>query len=198
MKSIDVVGIASLREPPSPSPPPRRSTRMRRSPSAPDLQHVHAISSKHRESPRIWLCDQRLHNVKAQDWRVTYVNDVGFRNIICSYLVWDHPSGRPFDEDDFLNGLDGKKSDSCSELLVHVILAYGSVSLNLEKAKSLSSLRAGSVELLACRPRNGCCCPQDRLDRIRAVVELGHQQRRQYSQWRGWHVDLGSSFVQWH
>lgn len=79
-------------------------------------------------SPPIWLTDDRLYDAKAQDWNVSYIDDVGFRDIICSYLVWDHPALRPFDEDDFLDGLVGLPSDTCSETLVHVILAYGAVS----------------------------------------------------------------------
>jgi hypothetical protein len=109
---------------------------MRRSPSAPNLQRITdpptsypAPPTRHPTSPSIWLIDERLYNVKARDWNVSYVDDVGFRNIICSYLVWDHPAVRPFDEDDFLDGLVGLPSETCSEILVHVVLAYGSVSL---------------------------------------------------------------------
>lgn len=111
---------------------------MRRSPSAPDLQRVTATPTRapasparYSASPLIWLVEDRLYNVKARDWNVSYVDDVGFRNIICSYLVWDHPAVRPFDENDFLDGLVGLPSDTCSKTLVHVVLAYGSVSFLL-------------------------------------------------------------------
>lgn len=100
---------------------------MRRSPSAPNLQHVHIIPSRHRTSPYIWLYDDRLSHVKAQDWNVTYVDDVGFRNIMSSFFVWDHPAIHMFDEDDFLDGLIKLPTDTCSEVLVHSVLAYGSV-----------------------------------------------------------------------
>ena len=90
-----------------------------------------ASPTRYSPSPSIWLLDDRLYNLKARDWNVSYVDDVGFRNIICSYLVWDHPAVRPFDEDDFLDGLTGLPSDTCSETLVHVVLAYGSVSFPL-------------------------------------------------------------------
>jgi len=103
---------------------------MRRSPSAPNIQHVTGTPPRsHVASPSIWLRDKRLYNIKGRDWNVSYIDDVGFRNIICSYLVWDHPAVRPFDEDDFLDGLTGLPSDTCSELLVHTVVAYGSVSL---------------------------------------------------------------------
>jgi hypothetical protein len=111
---------------------------MRRSPSAPNLQRVTSPSTRYpasptrrSTSPSIWLVDDRLSDIKARDWNVSYVDDVGFRNIICSYLVWDHPAVRPFDEDDFLDGLVGLPSDTCSETLVHVVLAYGSVNFIL-------------------------------------------------------------------
>lgn len=100
---------------------------MRRSPSAPNLQHVHVIPSRHRGSPYVWLYDDRLSRVNAQDWNVTYVDDVGFRNIMSSFFVWDHPAIHMFDEDDFLDGLIKLPSDTCSEVLVHTVLAYGSV-----------------------------------------------------------------------
>ena len=75
----------------------------------------------------IWRYDERLDQVTAEAWGATYVDDVGFRNILSSYFVWDHQAGRPFDEDDFLDGLLGLPSVSCSELLVHSVLAYGAV-----------------------------------------------------------------------
>jgi hypothetical protein len=119
---------ASLKESPSPASTPPRSTRIRRSPSAPNIQQVSATPPRRATSPLLWLRDNRLYNIKAQDWNASYIDDIGFRNIICSYLVWDHPAVRPFDEDDFLDGLVGLPSDTCSEMLVHVVLAYGSVS----------------------------------------------------------------------
>ncbi|KAK6008108.1 hypothetical protein QM012_000011 [Aureobasidium pullulans] len=119
--------LASLREPLRSSSSIKRRTRMRRSPSAPNLQQVQTSTSKHRKSPNIWLYDDRLANVRAQDWNVTYVDDAGFRNIISSFFVWDHPAIHMFDEDDFLDGLIKLPSDTCSEVLVHSVLAYGSV-----------------------------------------------------------------------
>jgi hypothetical protein len=122
----------SPRDSPSPASTPQRSTRLRRSPSAPNIQQVPATLPRRATSPSLWLRDDRLYNVTARDWNVTYIDDVGFRNIICSYLVWDHPAVRPFDENDFLDGLVGLLSDTISEMLVHVVLAYGSVSLLLD------------------------------------------------------------------
>lgn len=75
--------------------------RMRRSPSAPSLSQAYALPSRQRESPYIWLYDDRLARVQAQDWNVTYIDDVGFRNIISSFFFWDHPALYMFDEDDF-------------------------------------------------------------------------------------------------
>lgn len=139
--------LASLREPLSPSPPPQRSTRIRRSPSAPNLQHVHTIPSRHRTSPYIWLYDDRLSRVSAQDWNVTYVDDVGFRNIISSFFVWDHPSIHMFDEDDFLDGLIRLPSDTCSEVLVHAVLAYGSVNYaHVDRETAAAVLKASWSE----------------------------------------------------
>jgi hypothetical protein len=150
---------ASLRDSPSPASTPSRSTRIRRSPSAPNIQQVSATPPRRVASPSLWLRDDRLHNLKARDWDITYIDDVGFRNIIGSYLVWDHPAVRPFDENDFLDGLVGLPSDTCSVMLVHVVLAYGSVSLLLEWRPLFCWLISNLDKLLAHRSRGCCCCP---------------------------------------
>jgi hypothetical protein len=150
---------ASLRDSPSPASTPSRSTRITRSPSAPNIQQVSATPPRRVASPSLWLRDDRLHNLKARDWDITYIDDVGFRNIIGSYLVWDHPAVRPFDENDFLDGLVGLPSDTCSVMLVHVVLAYGSVSLLLEWRPLFCWLISNLDKLLAHRSRGCCCCP---------------------------------------
>lgn len=76
----------------------------------------------------VYVIDERVKLARARDWDVSYVDDHGFRNIISSYLNWDRHGHRPFDEDDFLDGLIKQPTDTCSEVLVHTILAYGSVS----------------------------------------------------------------------
>ncbi|KAH0282575.1 hypothetical protein KCU62_g9631, partial [Aureobasidium sp. EXF-3399] len=73
----------------------------------------------------VHVVDERLKHARACDWDVSYVDDQGFRNILSSYLTWDHHGHRPFDEDDFLDGLIKRPTDTCSEILVHTILAYG-------------------------------------------------------------------------
>ncbi|CAD0099854.1 unnamed protein product [Aureobasidium mustum] len=139
--------LASLREPLSPTLPPQKNMRIRRSPSAPNLRQVHAIPSRHRTSPYIWLYDDRLSHAKAQDWNVTYVDDVGFRNIISSFFVWDHPAIHMFDEDDFLDGLIKLPSDTCSEILVHSVLAYGSVNYaHVDQDTAAAVLKASWAE----------------------------------------------------
>ncbi|KAG9696081.1 hypothetical protein KCU76_g3988, partial [Aureobasidium melanogenum] len=83
----------------------------------------------------------------AQDWNVTYVDDVGFRNIISSFFVWDHPSIHMFDEDDFLDGLIRLPSDTCSEVLVHAVLAYGSVNYaHVDRETAAAVLKAAWSE----------------------------------------------------
>ncbi|KAG9700424.1 hypothetical protein KCU95_g920, partial [Aureobasidium melanogenum] len=74
----------------------------------------------------VYVIDERVKLARARDWDVSYVDDHGFRNIISSYLNWDRHGHRPFDEDDFLDGLIKQPTDTCSEVLVHTILAYGS------------------------------------------------------------------------
>lgn len=76
-----------------------------------------------------WRYDARLDQASANDWGIFYINDETFRNIISSYLVWDHPAWRFFDEDDFLDGLVHSSSVSCNECLVHAVIAFGSVSV---------------------------------------------------------------------
>ncbi|KAG9666977.1 hypothetical protein KCU99_g9296, partial [Aureobasidium melanogenum] len=101
----------------------------------------------HRTSPYIWLYDDRLSCVRAHDWNVTYVDDVGFRNIISSFFVWDHPSIHMFDEDDFLDGLIRLPSDTCSEVLVHAVLAYGSVNYaHVDRETAAAVLKAAWSE----------------------------------------------------
>ncbi|KAH0209395.1 hypothetical protein KCV03_g10323, partial [Aureobasidium melanogenum] len=74
----------------------------------------------------VYVIDERVKLARARDWDVSYVDDHGFRNTISSYLNWDHHGHRPFDEDDFLDGLINQPTDTCSEVLVHTIPAYGS------------------------------------------------------------------------
>jgi len=67
--------------------------------------------------------------VRAEDWGVTYVEtDIMFDVLEC-YWAWDHPYLTFLDEDCFWDGLTRQGSEFCSRLLVHSILAYGSVSL---------------------------------------------------------------------
>lgn len=71
--------------------------------------------------------DPRLVGVTASKWQVTCLNDAQFRALIHWYLSWDHPSNPLFNEDDFLNALRSGPNESCTVVLVHMVLAYASV-----------------------------------------------------------------------
>ena len=77
-------------------------------------------------SPR-WRHDARLDRAFSNAWGVFYLEDEDFRNIICSYFVWDHPAWAFFDEDDFLDRLVASPPVSSSKCLVHAIIAFASV-----------------------------------------------------------------------
>ena len=100
---------------------------IRRTPSAPNFRANWQDSQVDRRVAPTRLPNRRLNQVKALDWGVTYISDEAFRNILCSYFVWDHPTWRFFDEDAFLNGLLHQPSELPSELLVHAVVAYGAV-----------------------------------------------------------------------
>lgn len=74
------------------------------------------------------LYDHRLRDVRASTWTSVVVEDRVFASIISSYLTWDHPPWRLFDEDMFINDLVAGRATHCSRLLVNAILAYGCVS----------------------------------------------------------------------
>jgi len=71
------------------------------------------------------LYDPRLSHVQASTWTSVVVDDDLFANIISTFLVWDHPSWRLFDETLFINDLVAGRTQHCSKLLVNAILAYG-------------------------------------------------------------------------
>ncbi|KAM0714472.1 hypothetical protein Q7P37_010259 [Cladosporium fusiforme] len=106
--------------------PPRNDSSLRRSPSAPNLQRIATAGPGSVLRIPAWQHDSRLGRAYAKDWGVSYVADEAFRNIICSYLTWDHQAWRFFDEDDFLEGLVHAPSVSCSRALAHAVIAFGS------------------------------------------------------------------------
>lgn len=73
------------------------------------------------------LYDKRLHNVRASQWTSVIIEDSLFAKIITTYLTWDHPPCRLFDEDMFIRDLVEGNATYCSRLLVNAILAYGCV-----------------------------------------------------------------------
>lgn len=75
------------------------------------------------------LLGRDLTNFHAVEWGITYADDDEILNILASFMAWDHPCRRFFDEHVFLDGLVAGGSEFCSTLLVHTVLAYGAVSL---------------------------------------------------------------------
>lgn len=106
---------------------------LRKSPIAPKLRHTRGLTSVSLLRIPTWQHDPRLERAYARDWGVFYLEDGAFRNIICSYLIWDHQAWRFFDEDDFLEGLVHAPSISCSPALVHAVIAFGSVRTKITK-----------------------------------------------------------------
>jgi len=53
------------------------------------------------------------------------VHDDFFARIISTYLTWDHPPWKLFDEGLFIDDLVDGRGENCSKLLVNAILAYG-------------------------------------------------------------------------
>lgn len=109
------------------APQSSRKSMLRKSPSAPEFHHTRGLTSVSILRIPTWRADSRLDRAYARDWGVFYLEDEAFRNIICSYLIWDHQAWRFFDEDDFLEGLVHAPSISCSPALVHAVIAFGSV-----------------------------------------------------------------------
>jgi hypothetical protein len=118
---------ASIGDPNYMAPQSSRRSLVRKSPSAPELRQTRGLTSVSVLRVSTWRHDSRLDRAYARDWGVFYLEDEAFRNIICSYLVWDHQAWRFFDEDDFLEGLVHEPSISCSPALVHAVIAFGSV-----------------------------------------------------------------------
>ena len=75
------------------------------------------------------LYDHRLAGVRASTWTSVVVEDRVFARIISTYLIWDHPPWKLFDEDMFIDDLVAGRATHCSRLLVNAILAYGCVSV---------------------------------------------------------------------
>ncbi|GAB7345657.1 hypothetical protein MBLNU457_3946t2 [Dothideomycetes sp. NU457] len=71
------------------------------------------------------LLGRDLSNFHAVEWGITYADDDEILNILASFMAWDHPCRRFFDEHVFLDGLVAGGSEFCSTLLVHTVLAYG-------------------------------------------------------------------------
>lgn len=126
MKKTDLVPASLVHHQLDAGNPPRKA--IRRAPSAPDLRNTRPETQNAQVPPRNWRHDPRLDHAKASHWGVTYIEDDTFRNIICSYFVWDHPSWLLFDENAFLDGLVHRPSELPSNLLVHAVLAWGAVS----------------------------------------------------------------------
>lgn len=63
-----------------------------------------------------------------------------FARIISTYLTWDHPPWRLFDEDLFVDDLVAGRANHCSTLLVNAILAYGCVSISVIAASAALKL----------------------------------------------------------
>jgi len=74
------------------------------------------------------VLNHNLESVKASQWDISYADDDDIFGILSSFFAWDHYSWRFFDEDLFFEGLVQGGSDFCSKVLVHAILAFGSVS----------------------------------------------------------------------
>lgn len=127
LTSTDSVTSASLEDPDHIATQSSRKLLPRKSPSAPELRHLGGLTSVSVLRPPTWRHDTRLDRAYAKDWGVSYLEDKAFRNIICSYLIWDHQAWRFFDEDDFLDGLVHAPSISCNPSLVHAVIAFGSV-----------------------------------------------------------------------
>ncbi|KAL1297735.1 hypothetical protein AAFC00_006274 [Neodothiora populina] len=81
-------------------------------------------SQQHTQS-EVVLYDDRLRGVKASNWTSVIIEDTCFANIISSFLIWDHPPWRLFDEDMFIEDMVTGRTNYCSRLLVNAVLAYG-------------------------------------------------------------------------
>jgi hypothetical protein len=61
------------------------------------------------------------------DWGISYIReDALLRDIIASFLVWDHPTWSIFDEEAFCDGLANGGSELVNRFLLNAVIAFGS------------------------------------------------------------------------
>jgi len=111
--------------------------------------------SQSQPRPRL-LLNHNLQDVKARAWGIEYADDDDLCGILISYFTWDHPTWRFFDEDLFLDGLVDGGSYFCSRLLLHAVMAYGSVNIHLSIDIRASMTNSVAEKLYRDLPDSSC------------------------------------------
>jgi hypothetical protein len=103
------------------------------------------------------LVESLLNDVCASPWtNVTSDNNL-FRRLLSSYILHQYRSVPNFRKELFLRDMASRRTTSCSQLLVNIVLACASVSMTNQLAHSLFD-QTGSKRVLDSQtvPNSGC------------------------------------------